>query len=313
MKKYKKSISVVVPVYNESESISTTITRLLEVVSSWNYGYEIIFVNDGSLDNTATQILNVCNKNNKVKLINFSRNFGHQFAMTAGMDYSKGDALILIDGDLQDPPEVMNKFILEWEKGMMVVYGKRIRRKGENLFKKLSAKLFYWLMNILSKTEIPKDVGDFRLMDRVIVNEVKNMRERHRFIRGMISWVGYEQSYVQYVRDKRYRGKTKFSFNKMLNFALDGIFSFSTRPLQYTVIAGIGTTLLSILGIFYALFARLTTDGWVSGWTTLIISILFIGGIQIISIGILGQYIGRIFEEIKKRPMYVIKSSINIE
>ena len=313
MKKYKKSISVVVPVYNESESISTTITRLLEVVSSWDYGYEIIFVNDGSLDNTATQILNVCKKNNKVKLINFSRNFGHQFAMTAGMDYSKGDALILIDGDLQDPPEVMNKFISEWEKGMMVVYGKRIRRKGENLFKKLSAKLFYWLMNILSKTEIPKDVGDFRLMDRVIVNEVKNMRERHRFIRGMISWVGYEQSYVQYVRDKRYRGKTKFSFNKMLNFALDGIFSFSTRPLQYTVIAGIGTTLLSILGIFYALFARLTTDGWVSGWTTLIISILFIGGIQIISIGILGQYIGRIFEEIKKRPMYIIKSSINIE
>ena len=168
-------------------------------------------------------------------------------------------------------------------------------------------------MSVLSKTEIPKDVGDFRLMDRVIVNEVKNMRERHRFIRGMISWVGYEQSYVQYVRDKRYRGKTKFSFNKMLNFALDGIFSFSTRPLQYTVIAGIGTTILSILGIFYALFARLTTNGWVSGWTTLIISILFIGGIQIISIGILGQYIGRIFEEIKKRPMYVIKSSINIE
>ena len=248
-----------------------------------------------------------------IKLINLSRNFGHQLAFTAGLDYAKGSSVIVIDGDLQDPPEVMNMFIKKWESGYDIVYGKRLKRSGESFFKLLTSKIFYIVLDKFSDVDIPRDVGDFRLMDRKVVDKINTMRERHRFIRGMIPWLGFKETLVEYDRDSRFAGQTKFSFNKMVKFALDGIFSFSTVPIKYTIFLGILTVILSLGGIIYAFVARLLTDGWVSGWTTLIITMLFIGGVQLISIGVLGQYIGRIFEEAKHRPLYVIESTLNIE
>ena len=309
----RKLISIVVPVFNEEQVIQNTINVLNETVSKWSFDHEIIYVNDGSTDGTSQILKQVSGSNPKIKVINFSRNFGHQMAFTAGLDYAKGDAVIVIDGDLQDPPEVMKEFIQKWQKGYNVVYGKRIKRKGETFFKLITANLYYRLMEKFSDTKIPRDVGDFRLMDRAVVDKLKIMKERHRFIRGMVSWVGFKQIFVEYVRNERVAGETKYPFKKMLRFALDGIFSFSTVPIKYTIVMGIITTTLAIAGIIYVFIARLLTDGWVSGWTTLIITILLIGGIQLISIGILGQYIGRTFEEIKRRPLYIVESTINID
>ena len=309
----EKLVSIIVPIFNEEEIIDEMISTIIDVASTWDYDYEIIIINDGSDDGSRKKIEKICKENKKVKLINFSRNFGHQMAFTAGIDHAKGSSVIAIDGDLQDPPTVMTQFIHKWESGYEVVYGKRLNRKGESLFKLFTAKFFYFILNKFSDVYIPRDVGDFRLMDRVIVDKIKTMREKHRFIRGMIPWVGFKQTFVEYDRNPRFAGQTKFSFNKMLKFALDGIFSFSTVPIKYTILMGIFTILLSLGGIIYAFVARLLTDGWVSGWTTIIITILFIGGVQLISIGVLGQYIGRIFEEIKGRPLYIINSTLNIE
>ena len=309
----EKLVSIIVPIFNEEEIIDEMISTIIDVASTWDYDYEIIIINDGSDDGSRKKIEKICKENKKVKLINLSRNFGHQMAFTAGIDHAKGSSVIAIDGDLQDPPTVMTQFIHKWESGYEVVYGKRLNRKGESLFKLFTAKFFYFILNKFSDVYIPRDVGDFRLMDRVIVDKIKTMREKHRFIRGMIPWVGFKQTFVEYDRNPRFAGQTKFSFNKMLKFALDGIFSFSTVPIKYTILMGIFTILLSLGGIIYAFVARLLTDGWVSGWTTIIITILFIGGVQLISIGVLGQYIGRIFEEIKGRPLYIINSTLNIE
>ena len=309
----EKLVSIIVPIFNEEEIIDEMISIIIDVASTWDYDYEIIIINDGSDDGSRKKIEKICKENKKVKLINLSRNFGHQMAFTAGIDHAKGSSVIAIDGDLQDPPTVMTQFIQKWESGYEVVYGKRLNRKGESLFKLFTAKFFYFILNKFSDVYIPRDVGDFRLMDRVIVDKIKTMREKHRFIRGMIPWVGFKQTFVEYDRNPRFAGQTKFSFNKMLKFALDGIFSFSTVPIKYTILMGIFTILLSLGGIIYAFVARLLTDGWVSGWTTIIITILFIGGVQLISIGVLGQYIGRIFEEIKGRPLYIINSTLNIE
>jgi polyisoprenyl-phosphate glycosyltransferase len=308
-----KKISVIIPVFNEEDIISQCINEIVQEAQSWNYAYEIIFVNDGSSDTTYDILKNECNYNSSIKVLNFSRNFGHQMAFTAGLDISSGDAVIVIDGDLQDPPHVMSKFIKQWEKGFHVVYGTRAERKGETFFKIFSAKLFYQLLNKLSDIKIPKDSGDFRLMDRCVVKKLNKMRERHRFIRGMVSWVGFKQTSVEYERDKRQAGKTKYPLKKMINFALDGIFSFSTFPIKITLFIGFLTILLSFTGIIFALISRVLTNGWVSGWTTLIIAILFLGGIQLMSIGVLGQYIGRTFEQIKERPLYIIQDTINID
>ncbi len=309
----KKIISIIVPLYNEEEIVKNTVIQLNKVASDWSEDFEIIFVNDGSSDQTYQILKGIAKNNKKIKIINFSRNFGHQMAFTAGIDFAKGDAVIVIDGDLQDPPEIMTKFIKKWKEGYQVVYGKRLQRKGENLFKLISANLFYRFMAILSDISIPKDAGDFRLMDRIVINKLTSMREKHRFIRGMVSWVGFKQISVEYVRNSRIAGKTKFPLNKMLKFALDAIFSFSTTPIKYTFYIGFFSTILSFSGIIFALLSRLITDNWVSGWTTIIIAILFIGGVQLISIGVLGEYIGRTFEEIKRRPLYVIESTFNID
>ena len=306
-------ISIIVPVYNEEELINNTVTSLLNEATNWEYEFEIIFVNDGSTDKTYEYLKKESEKNARIKILNFSRNFGHQMAFTAGLDFAKGDAVIVIDGDLQDPPSVMSKFINKWEEGYHVVYGKRIKRKGETVFKLFTANLFYRLLDYLSDINIPKDVGDFRLMDRIVVDKINTMRERHRFIRGMVTWVGFNQTSVDYIRDERLAGETKYPFKKMLNFAFDGIFSFSITPIKFTILLGTFTVVLSFIGIIWAILSRLFTQGWVSGWTTLIIAILFSGGIQLISIGILGQYIGRTFEQIKDRPLYIIKDKINLD
>ena len=309
----KKLISIVIPIFNERETINEMIVNTVNTASCWEYDYELIVVNDGSDDGSREIIEKLCSKHMNIKLINLSRNFGHQLAFTAGLDYAKGSSVIVIDGDLQDPPDVMNMFIEKWESGYDIVYGKRLKRSGESFFKLLTSKIFYIVLDKFSDVDIPRDVGDFRLMDRKVVDKLNTMRERHRFIRGMIPWLGFKETLVEYDRDSRFAGQTKFSFNKMVKFALDGIFSFSTVPIKYTIFLGILTVILSLGGIVYAFVARLLTDGWVSGWTTLIITMLFIGGVQLISIGVLGQYIGRIFEEAKHRPLYVIESTLNIE
>ena len=309
----KKLISIIVPLYNEEEIVKNTVIQLNEIASHWNEDFEIIFVNDGSLDKTYQILKEIAKNNKKIKIINFSRNFGHQMAFTAGIDFAKGDAVIVIDGDLQDPPEIMTKFVKKWKEGYQVVYGKRLQRKGENYFKLISAKLFYRFMATLSDISIPKDTGDFRLMDKIVINKLISMREKHRFIRGMVSWVGFKQTSVEYVRNSRIAGKTKFPLNKMLKFALDAIFSFSTTPIKYTLYFGFFSMMLSLSGIIFVLLSRLITDNWVSGWITIIIAVLFIGGVQLISIGVLGEYIGRIFEEIKRRPLYIIESTFNID
>ena len=309
----KKLVSIVIPIYNEIETINEMIVNTINIASCWKYDYELIIVNDGSADGSREIIEKLCTKDMNIKLINLSRNFGHQLAFTAGLDFAKGSSVIVIDGDLQDPPIVMNEFIKKWESGYDIVYGRRLKRSGESFFKLLTSKFFYIILDKFSDVNIPRDVGDFRLMDRKVVDKINTMRERHRFIRGMIPWLGFKETFVEYDRDSRFAGQTKFSFNKMVKFALDGIFSFSTVPIKYTIILGIFTVFLSIGGIIYAFVSRLVTDGWVSGWTTLIITMLFIGGVQLISIGVLGQYIGRIFEEAKNRPLYVIESTLNIE
>ncbi len=306
-----KLISVIVPLYNEEEIVKTTASRLVAVTEQWEEDYEIIFINDGSSDRTLLHLNAIVSANLKLKVISFSRNFGHQMAFTAGLDYACGDAIIVIDGDLQDPPEVMNDFIAKWKEGYQVVYGRRAKRRGENLFKLATAAVFYRMLNKLVDIDIPKDVGDFRLMDRVVVDSLKQMPEKHRFIRGMVAWVGFKQSFVEYEREARIAGETKFPFKKMLKFALDGIFSFSTTPLKVSMVMGVLITSFSFLYMIYVVVMKLLGYGF-PGYASLVVFILFLGGVQLISIGILGQYIGRTFEGVKDRPLYIVDQTINM-
>lgn len=304
----KKLLSIIIPCFNEEEVISETFKRILKIASEITYlDIEIIFIDDGSKDLTPVLLQNFVNKENFVKAIFLSRNFGHQIAVTAGLDASKGDAVVIIDADLQDPPEVIHEMILEWEKGYDVVYGKRIDRKGESIFKKLTAKMFYRVLNMLSDVYIPLDTGDFRLISKNVVQNLKQMPEKDRFLRGMISWVGFRQTAIKYHRDKRFAGVSKYPLRKMLRFASDGILSFSTKPLQISIGLGMVSSFLSLLVICYALFLRIFTNIWVEGWTALMIAVLFIGGIQLLCIGILGNYIGRIYDESKNRPLYLVR------
>ena len=304
----KKLLSIIIPCFNEEEVISETFKRILKIASEIKYlDIEIIFIDDGSKDLTPVLLQNFVNKENFVKAIFLSRNFGHQIAVTAGLDASKGDAVVIIDADLQDPPEVIHEMILEWEKGYDVVYGKRIDRKGESIFKKLTAKIFYRVLNMLSDVYIPLDTGDFRLISKNVVQNLKQMPEKDRFLRGMISWVGFRQTAIKYHRDKRFAGVSKYPLRKMLKFASDGILSFSTKPLQISIGLGMVSSFLSLLVICYALFLRIFTNIWVEGWTALMIAVLFIGGIQLLCIGILGNYIGRIYDESKNRPLYLVR------
>jgi len=299
-------LSIVVPVYNEEKSIRLMYDRLLTSISTISSNFEIIYVNDGSRDNSFLELVKLSKEDERVKYINFSRNFGHQIAVTAGLDKSKGGAVVIIDGDLQDPPEVIPEMYAKHKDGFEVVYGQRLKRKGESFFKKITAKYFYRILKKITSVNIPVDTGDFRLIDRKIVNDLKNMPEQNKFLRGQIAWLGYRQTSVFFERDERKFGETGYPFSKMLKFALDGITGFSDVPLQFVTKTGIFISFISFLIILYAVFSHFVLEKTITGWTSLIISSMFIGGVQLISIGIIGEYISRINKNVQNRPLYII-------
>ncbi|MPW37471.1 glycosyltransferase family 2 protein [Vibrio sp. B1Z05] len=305
-----KTVSIVIPCYNESEVIDTTVQELLSVTSNIaNYQFELIFVNDGSADDTEAKLLVHNKAHDNIRVISFSRNFGHQQAVSAGLDVSTGDAVVLIDADLQDPPKLIEDMIAKWEEGFDVVYGTRASRDGESKFKLITAKWFYRLLNYLSEVKIPLDTGDFRLMDRQVVDHLIAMPEKSRFIRGMVSWIGFNQTSISYERNARFAGESKYPLTKMLKFGIDGILSFSVKPLKLSIMMGFMCSGVAMLMMLYSVYIRLMTDHWESGWASLLVAILFIGGVQLISIGILGEYIARIYNESKDRPLYIIKKN----
>jgi dolichol-phosphate mannosyltransferase len=304
-------VSVVVPCFNEAEVIGETLRRLREFCAHvQGLRVELIFVDDGSRDATRALLREQAAADPRVQVLGLSRNFGHQIAVSAGLDVARGDAVVLIDADLQDPPEVIHEMLAKWREGYDVVYGTRTERAGESVFKLSTARGFYRVLNRLSDTPIPLDTGDFRLMSRAVVEALKAMPERDRFVRGMVSWVGFRQTALPYRRAERFAGTSKYPLRKMLRFATDGILSFSTRPLQMSITLGLLAAAVAMLGIAYALFLRVFTSIWVEGWTALMIAVLFIGGVQLICVGILGEYIGRIYNEVKRRPLYLVQEHI---
>ncbi|MFL5574518.1 MAG: glycosyltransferase family 2 protein [Gemmatimonadaceae bacterium] len=307
----RKLLSVVVPCYNEEAVIAETHRRLGEVLDALpELASEVIYVDDGSRDGTRRLLREIQRHDDRVRVVGLSRNFGHQLAVTAGVDHAAGDAVVLIDADLQDPPEVIAQMVERWRAGYEVVYGVRTDRAGESAFKRATAKAFYLLINRVSDTDIPVDVGDFRLMDRKVVDVLRSMPERDRFVRGMVSWAGYRQAALPYRRAARLAGESKYPVWKMVRFALDGIASFSTVPLRLAGWAGFAASTLAMVGIVYALVLRLFTSIWVTGWTALFIVVLFLGGVQLISLGIIGEYVGRIYGESKRRPLYVTQERL---
>ncbi len=304
----EERLSVVVPCFNEEESIAACHARLTEVLRGIGMNYEIVYVDDGSRDGTFAALTAMYNSDPHVKVLTLSRNFGHQAAVSAGLDAASGDAVVIIDADLQDPPELIAEMVRIWREGFEVVYGVREMRAGESGFKLWTAKAFYRVINALSDVEIPLDTGDFRLLDRKAVEAMRSMPERHRLLRGMGSWIGFRQRGIHYARHARFAGTTKYPLRKMINLALDGIASFSIVPLRLVTAAGFIVASLSCIGILYTLFVRLFTHSWVRGWAMLFIGILFLGGIQMISLGIVGEYIGRIYTESKQRPLYLTRA-----
>ncbi|NMW22523.1 MAG: glycosyltransferase family 2 protein [Chlorobiaceae bacterium] len=299
-------VSIVIPCYNEEAVIAESIRRLLCVCEGGGLvNVELIFVDDGSRDRTRELLRGFADKDSRIKVIGFARNFGHQIAVTAGIDAARGDAVVLIDADLQDPPEVILEMIEKWREGYDVVYGTRTERPGESAFKLATARGFYRVLNKLSDIPIPLDTGDFRLLSRAVADVLRAMPERDRFLRGMVSWVGFRQIALPYKRAERYAGESKYPLRKMLPFAIDGILSFSTKPLQVSIGLGMISATIALIGIVYAIALRLFTNIWVEGWTALMIAVLFLGGAQLLSVGIVGEYIGRIYNEMKQRPMYV--------
>lgn len=305
---FQVTYSIVVPVFNEEEVIEVTYGRLKKVMDTTGRSYELLFVNDGSADNTAQILSQICQKDTNVKLINFSRNFGHQIAISAGMDNALGQAIVVIDADLQDPPEVILQMIEKWQEGYEVVYAKRKERRGETLFKKWTAAMFYRLLRSLTDVDIPVDSGDFRLIDRKVCNAMKNIKEKNRFVRGLVSWVGFRQTAVEYVREERFAGETKYPLHKMIKLSMDAMTSFSHKPLKLAVYLGFSFSFLSFLYLLFAICERLFTPNTVPGWTAIMATSLFFNGIILIILGIIGEYIGRIYDETKDRPLYIIAS-----
>lgn len=311
---HNKLISIVVPMYYEEKVADECYKRLKKVMNDNNINYEFIFVNDGSKDKTFEILNKIAEEDNNTKIISFSRNFGHQIAVTAGVDKAKGDAVIVIDADLQDPPELIPKMIDLWNEGYKVVYAKRKKRKGESFFKLFTAGMFYRILDKMTDIDIPLDTGDFRLMDRDVVNVLKTMKENNRFVRGMVSWVGFKQTPIEYERDERFAGETKYPLKKMIKFASDGIISFSAKPLKLMGSLGVFCVSVSLIIFLYALIRKLTNDvNVVSGWASIMTAVTFLGGVQLLSISVLGEYIGRIYDESKGRPLYIIEKEVNIE
>lgn len=304
-------LSVVVPIFNEEENILLLYKRLKSVINS--YKYEIIFVNDGSHDKSIKIITELTNMDTNIKLINFTRNFGHEAATTAGVEYSKGDAVVIIDADLQDPPELIEDMINLWHQGYEVVYAERQSRAGESFIKKITAKCFYKFMSSISETNLPENTGDFRLIDKKVVEDFRKLKEKNRFFRGLISWIGYNQIGIKFNREKRNGGKTKYNYRKLFKLSLDSITAFSIKPLSFITYLGFLISILSFIAAIVFIFIKIFYKFPVSGWTSLIVTILFVSGFQISLLGIIGEYIGRMFIEIKGRPLYLIKDIIDLE
>lgn len=310
-----KKVSVVVPMYYEEDVVDECYKRLFDTFQKLDkYDYEFVFVNDGSKDRTLDIIEKIAKQNKKVKVISFSRNFGHQCAVTAGIKYVTGDAIVIIDADLQDPPELIPEMLKLWEEGNEVIYGKRKTRKGESVFKLLTAKMFYKTLNSLSDVEIPKDTGDFRLVDRKVIDIINSLPEHNKFLRGLFGWAGFRQVPFEYERKERLAGKTKYPLKKMLKLASDGIVSFSSKPLKIVGFIGVMSVIISFMVLIYALVSYVFKLNQLSaGWTSIMVAITFFAGVQLLSLWIMSEYIGRIYDEAKHRPEYIIDKTINID
>jgi len=305
----KIAYSIVAPIYNEIENLHEFYRRIKEVMDSTNEEWELVLVDDGSTDGSTEKIRELARSDNRVRPVIFARNFGHQIAVTAGLDYARGDAVVIIDADLQDPPEVILELAEKWREGYEVVYAVRAEREGESWFKKFTASLFYRIIFLITDVKIPLDTGDFRLLDRKVVDVMNSMRERHRFLRGMAAWVGFKQIGVEYKRAARHAGVTKYPFKKMFALALNAITSFSYFPLQVATYIGFFSAGIAILAIPVVIIMRMTGSQAFFGQATTLISVLFLGGVQLISLGVLGEYIGRLYDEAKGRPLYIVSEA----
>lgn len=307
-----KLLSIVIPLYNEQEVFVELKRRLSEFLNGLACDAEVLLVNDGSLDNTQTIVEEWAAKDVRIKEICLARNFGHQIAVTAGLEHARGDAVVVMDADLQDPPEVIHDMLQEYEKGYDVVYGQRAERLGESIFKRATAFLFYRVMRLLVHRKLPADTGDFRLMSRPVVNALLQMKERHRFLRGMVAWLGFPQTAVRFSRAPRLSGTTKYNLSKMIGLAWNASVSFSPLPLRISLVLGVLIALFGVAYSGYSLYHAFVLKDTVPGWTTLVILLCLIGGWILIAIGILGEYVAKIFEESKQRPMYVVQKKLNL-
>ena len=301
----EKLLSLVVPAFNEEEAMEQSFEKTYRAMSSIGYPFEIIYIDDGSRDRTWEIISRLAREHEEVKALRFSRNFGHQLAVTAGMDEAKGDAVIIMDADLQDPPEVIADMVKAWEQGADIAYGKRLHRKGETAAKKFTAWCYYRLLNFMSAYPIPLDTGDFRLLDKAVADEFKVLREHNRFLRGMSAWLGYNAVPVEYVREERCAGKTKYTLKKMLRLAADGIFGFSSRPLTLIGWAGIAVLCIALLGLIATIACAAVTG--VPGWLWAVCALVLLDGVILCAMGVQGAYTQRIYDEVKGRPLYIIK------
>lgn len=309
MKNTSVELSIVVPIYNEFSILPQLHRRLSAAAQEITTDYELIFVNDGSKDGSLNGLKELAKTDDKTYFISFSRNFGHQIAVSAGLDNAKGNAIVIIDGDLQDPPELIPALYKKYKEGYEVVYAKRKSRQGESFFKKITAKMFYRILAKITSIDIPLDTGDYRLIDRIVVDNLKQMPERHKFLRGQIAWIGFQQTFVEFERDERKHGETGYTLKKMMQFALDGITAFSDVPLRFVTWAGFTVSFIAFLIIIYALLSKFIWNEVVTGWTSMIISVMFIGGVQLVAIGIIGEYLSRINTDVKNRPLYIIQET----
>lgn len=305
--------SIVVPILNEDEVLTEFHRRLTAIMDGLKEPYEIVFVNDGSTDDSLSIMEKLHSQDRKIKIIDLSRNFGHQLALTAGIDYALGEAVIIMDADLQDPPEVIPKLIEKWKEGYQVVYGIRKRRDAEKFFKKIGSSLFYRLLYAMTDVTIPRDAGDFRLLDRKIVQSMNRMRERDRYIRGLTSWIGFNQTGIVYHRRGRFAGHTKYPFSKLVKLAFDGIVSFTTFPLRIAAYFGFLVAAICFVYTVYVVVFEISTHTAPKGWSSLMMAIIFVGGVQLICLGAIGEYLSRIGEEVRKRPLYIVRRIIDAD